>query len=591
MFRRIVARLTHKLWQLFYGHDETNVNHALNLVSAKPLPTWRQFTLINRIFSNQEKRITLSLLILCLISGSFLALRWFNNHTTLQPKTGDEYTEGIIGTPSTANPLLANSTAELDLARLTHRGLLSHDSNGNLIGDLAETWEASSDLKTYTIILRPDLRWSDGEPLTALDVIFTFQSLRDINQNSTWSRSLRDIKITTEGNLKIIFTLKEPYYYFPQTLTLGLIPAHIWQSIPTAQWLDTETSLKPIGSGPYRFKSLNYDQQENLKSYILEANPFTHTKAPHLTKITLRFYDDTPSVLEALHQEAVDGVGGITIQNGTSSRKFNTLSLLLPQYTAIFYNSQTNELFENKSIRQGLSYAVNRSLLVKKDLPNQTIPARGPFTWGEEKTQTAKYTISFNLAKAKELFTSAGFVRADKAEFYTKNGQILEFTLTLANQTEFITMAEGLKQQLSEVGVKINLNLVEPSSLYSDIIKTRNYQALLAKEIMGLDPDPYPFWHSSQSNAPGLNLANFQNRETDGLLTEARQTADNKIRLEKYMRFQEILSAESPATFLYSTNYNYTLDKDIQNIPNNIIGEPADRFNNLEDWYRNTTRQ
>lgn len=586
-----MGRLTHKLSQLFYGRDETNINHALCQVSVKPLPTWRQFTLINRIFSNQEKRIALGLLILCLLSGSLLMLQWFNKNTILQPKIGDEYVEGIIGTPRTANPLLVNSTAELDLARLTHRGLLIYNQNGNLIGDLAQAWEANSDLKTYTVTLRPDLHWSDDEPLTANDVVFTFQNLRDINQNSTWSRSLRDIKIVSEGTLKIIFTLKEPNYYFPHTLTLGLIPAHIWQNIPPQQWLGAEASLKPIGSGPYRFKNLNYDQLGNLKSYVLETNPFTHTKNPRLTKITLRFYGDTLSALEALRQETIDGVGGVVIQNGNGSHKFNNFSIIMPQYTAIFYNSQTNELLQNKSIRQGLNYAINRSLLVKKDLKNQAIPTRGPFTWGEEKTQTAKYGIFFNLDEAKRLFESAGFTRDDKAEFYTKNGQILEFVITLTNQAEFTTMAEALKQQLSEVGIKVSLNLVEPSSFYSNVIKTRNYQALLTKEITGLDSDPYPFWHSSQIPAPGLNLTNFQNREADKLLTEARQTADNKIRLEKYIRFQEILSAESPATFLYSTNYNYILDKDIQNIPNNVIGEPADRFNNLEDWYRNTTRQ
>jgi peptide/nickel transport system substrate-binding protein len=584
-----VGRLTHKLSQLFYGRDETNVNHALCQVSAKLLPTWRQFTLINRTFHNQEKRIALSLIILCLISGSLLMLRWLNNNTVLQPKTGDEYVEGIVGTPRTANPLLANSTAELDLARLTHRGLLSHDSNGNLIGDLAQNWEASSDLKTYTVTLRSNLHWSDGEPLTAIDAIFTFQNLRDANQNSIWSRSLRDIKITAEGDLKIIFTLKEPYYYFPHTLTLGLIPSHVWKNIPPAQWLTAEANLKPIGSGPYRFKNLNYDQQGNLKSYVLEVNPFAYTKTPYLTQITLRFYDDSPSVLEALRQETIDGVGGSIIQNGTSSHKFNTYSLILPQYTAIFYNQQTNEFLANKSIRQGLSYAINRSLLIKEFLKNQAIPTCGPFTWGEAKT--AKHCISFNLDKTKQLFESAGFVHANKAEFYTKNGQTLGFTLTLVNQPELITVAEILKQQLAEVGVKIELNMVEPVSFFTDIIKTRNYQALLTKEIMGLDPDPYPFWHSSQNNAPGLNLAKFQNREVDRLLTEARQTADNKIRLEKYTRFQEILSSESPATFLYSSNYNYILDKDIKNIPNNVIGEPADRFNNLEYWYRSTTRQ
>lgn len=518
-------------------------------------------------------------------------LRWFNKNTVLQPKTGGEYVEGIIGTPRTANPLLANSTAELDLARLTHRGLLSHDSNGNLIGDLAQNWEVSSDLKTYTVILRPNLHWSDGESLTALDAIFTFQSLYDANQNSVWSRSLRDIKITNEGAFKIIFTLKEPYYYFPHTLTLGLIPSHIWKNIPPAQWLTAEASLKPIGSGPYRFKNLNYNPMGGLKSYVLEANPFTHTKTPHLIKITLRFYNDTPSILEALQQKTINGVGGVTIQNGTNSHKFNTYSLILPQYTAIFYNSQTNELFKNKFIRQGLSYAINRSLLVKEYLKNQSIPARGPFTWGEEKTQTSKYSSYFNLEKAKESFANAGFIRTDKAKFYTKNEQTLEFILTLANQTELTIVAKALKQQLSEVGVKVDLNLVDPTSFYSDVIKTRNYQALLAKKIIGLEPDLYPFWHSSQSSAPGLNLANWQNREADRLLTEARQTADNKIRLEKYIRFQEILSEESPATFIYSANYNYIMDKDIKNVLGNIIGEPADRFNNLEDWYRNTTRQ
>ena len=123
------------------------------------------------------------------------------------------------------------------------------------------------------------------------------------------------------------------------------------------------------------------------------------------------------------------------------------------------------------------------------------------------------------------------------------------------------------------------------------VIEEKSYEVLLYGEIIGFDPDPYPFWHSSQNKVSGLNLSGFNNEEADKLLEEARVTTDKIIREEKYKKFQEILTKEKPAIFLYQPLYSYTVDKNIKGVKIDKVVSPADRFSNVEDWYVKTKKQ
>lgn len=368
------------------------------------------------------------------------------------------------------------------------------------------------------------------------------------------------------------------------------MPKHIWQNIPYDKWLVAETNFKPVGTGPWRFNSLTRDGQGQLRTYTVEPNPYSHTPSPYFKKFTLRFYTDTTSALEALRQGFIDSLGNISARDQAklNPKRFIIYNITLPQYTAIFYNPHTNQLLKNAIIRQGLSYAINRPVLIKEALSGQAQPATGPFIFGEVKNRASNQAISYDPTKSIQLFERAGFSRHGPGEIFFKDDTPLEITLTLANTDEQLRVAEEIKKQWEQVGVKVNLQPVSTLFIQSDVINPRNYQALLISEMMGLDPDPYPFWHSSQIAAPGLNLALFQNHEADRLLTEARQTLDETARLEKYVQFQEILHQESPATFLYSLNYSYAQSYAIKGFNRSVMGQPAERFLDSANWYQKT---
>ena len=561
-------------------------------VFGPTLPSWHQLRLLPKILSTNEKRAGISLIILVVFSSLALSWRSYEKNTTVTPKAGGEYIEGVVGNPRTTNPLLATNDADLDLAFLTHRGLFSTDDQGKIIQDLAESWELSSDEKTYLIKLRPGLKWSDGQPLTSADVVFTFASSRQEKLASPLSASFRDITITAIDDLTVSFTLKEPYVSFLYALTVGLVPQHIWQKIPYERWLQSEANLKPVGTGPFRFNSLTRDGQGNIYNYILESNPYYSAAVPYFKKFSLRFYPDMPSALEALRQGMIDGLGDLSSQDkaNLNRNRFIVYDVSLPQYTAIFYNSNTNNALKESAVRQGLSYAINRPDLIQQALFSQAQPATSPFTFGEFKTHTNGESITYDPTKTIQLFELAGYKKAEVSGNFTKGDQALEITLTVVANDDQLRVANVIKQQWEAVGVVVKIQAVSASLLQSEIINPRNYQALLASEVVGLDPDPYPFWHSSQVAAPGLNLAQWQNREADQLLVEARQTFDESARLEKYENWQNILRQESPATFLYSINYSYAQSYYIKGFARSIMGQPAERFLNAASWYRRTER-
>lgn len=550
----------------------------------------RQWSLLPRVLSRQERRTAIALLALVAVILVLAGWRWFERNSVLAPQATGEFNEAIIGQPTTANPLLAVSEADITLAQLTHRGLFRANGQGDIEPDLAESYSTDATSSVYLVTLKSGLVWSDGVPMTADDVVFTVQALQNPKLMSPYAVTMGGIKAEREDERTVRFTLKEPYVPFPYALTFGLVPAHVWKNIPFERWADAETNLRPVGSGPYAFRSLTRDGQGVVRNYVLEPNPHTHTAAPYLRRITLRFYPDYPSAIDGLRQGAVDGVGGVSraALSELSNRRFVTHDLVLPQYTAVFYNPRTSTLLKERSIRTGLSYAINRPSLIQEAIGGAAKPATSIFTYGELRVKTASQGITYDPTRAVQLFESAGFKRADTSAPFTKNDENLGFTLTVPGHEDLVQTAEALKRQWAEAGVTVNLEIVPPDSL-AEVIRGHGYEALLMTEVIGLDPDPYPFWHSSQAE-PGLNVALFQHRDADELLSQARRESDPAKRQELYVAFQNILNEYQPATLLYSATYSYVMVRGISGFSTEVIASPPDRLQSLGSWYRATKR-
>lgn len=547
------------------------------------LPTWKQIKLFRKILTFREKYFT-ALLILLLLSGvTFLTFRWYDRSTVLAATTGGEYNEGIVGSPRTANILLANTGADLDLTRLTSRGLLIYRQE-KLEPDLAESWTIGPDQRTYTITVKDNLRWSDGIPLTAKDVFFTFTSLQNKNLHTPLGTSFKDVKLLLIDDKHVRFILKEPYASFLNALTISIIPAHVWQPIPVQKWTNAEANLNVVGTGPFRLKAIARESDNSIRSISLEKNPFTHTSPAYLDAITLKFYPDLTSATLALRQGSINGLASFRegISASLSTHNFNWHRLFLPGYSAIFFNSKQNQLLQNKKIRQGLRAAINQKALVEQVLNNHATPTT---TFLNTYTSTKQN----DTPAMSSILTEAGYTRNDRGQ-YLKDNVLAEFTLTVAQTETQTKIGQALAGQLSRVGIKMDITTIPNYSFQTELAK-RNYEAILASEVIGLDSDPYPFWHSSQAEAPGLNLAQFQNDEADKILVQARQTLDASARAKLYEKFENILAIEAPAIFLYNDPYNYIMNPTVRGAEQTSINQPSDRFNTVEKWYVHTARQ
>lgn len=195
--------------------------------------------------------------------------------------------------------------------------------------------------------------------------------------------------------------------------------------------------------------------------------------------------------------------------------------------------------------------------------------------------------LEFKKEKTMERLGNLDKLKEQK--FYRKRGeQFLNIKLTTIDRAENIITAELIKKMWSKIGVEVEVDIVDKSRIQKDVIQPRNYESLLFGEVIGFDPDPYPFWHSSQNQNFGLNLSVFSNKDVDQLLEDARKTDNEQTRNDKYIHFQNILAKELPAIFLYSPTYLYPLSEKIKGFDISRISIPSDRFNNLDEWYLKT---
>ncbi len=562
-------------------------------LNGHKFPRWKQLKQLPKTISKKEYQIIQILLIIVLICSSFLIYTNYFKKLTTAPKNGGECSEGLIGSPLYINPILAQShiNADLDLSHLIFSGLLKYNENLEIVPDLAEKYEISEDQKTYTFHLKKNAQWHDGEKITASDVVFTIQSIQNPDFKSPLYRSFEGVTVEKIDDYTVRFTLQEPYAAFLNILTVGLIPQHLWYDIPAINAKLAVYNQKPIGSGPFKFKSLVKEKSGIIKLYVLEKNKDYYGKIPYINKIIFKFYPNYENAIDALINKEVQSLGFLPkeyLKKFSNKRDLNLYNIPLSQYTAVFFNSKNNELLENKKIKEALSYSIDKNKILEDVLQNQGQIIDGPILpdFLGYNPEIKKY--NYDPEKAVKLLANDGWDL--DGETLKKDDQELKIILTTIEQSENIKTANLIKESWESIGIKAELQIAPKDKIEKEIINPRNYQALLYGEIIGYDPDLFPFWHSSQREAPGVNLAKYANRRADQLLEEARLTNDNDLRNKNYQEFQNLLIEDLPAIFLYTPTYTYPVNKKIKGFNLQRIANPFDRFINIENRYIKTEK-
>jgi peptide/nickel transport system substrate-binding protein len=562
-------------------------------VGLKNLKTFRRHQLpqILETFSKKEINTVLIALLIFILAGGFLVVNALSSKGP-GPRYGGDLKEGVIGQPQFINPLLAsNSTVDSDLSRIIYAQILKYDQSENLTPDLASSLpQISSDQKTYTIKLRPDLKWSDGQPLNADDVVFTIQTI----QNSAFGSPLRPnwarVKVTKLDDLTISFTLREISASFINNFALGILPKHIWQGINASSFRLTDNNLKPIGSGPFVLKQIKKSSAGTIKSITLIPNDQYYQGRPYLNTVTFNFYDGYDSLISAYQGREIQSLGFVPFDRNNflaGSNKTNQDRVNLPQYQAAFFNLAKNPILADKAVRQALSLATNRDTIINDAYLGNAAAAFSPILEGSlGYDPTVAESVHFDLNQAASILNTDGWVLDTATNLRMKNKKPLEFNL-VTNGDDVINpkIAQILQGQWQQIGAKVDLVIVGSDELELQYIRPRNFDALLFSENIGADPDPFAFWSSSQSHDPGLNLSGFNNTTADKLLTQARQTSDTSVRANDYVQFQQIINDQLPAIFLVRSLYIYSTPKNLQGINLKNVISASERFTDINHWY------
>jgi peptide/nickel transport system substrate-binding protein len=581
--------------------EQNDVNQQLILqLSNKKIPNWSQVKQLPKFLNRAEKfNLSTALIVLVLAIGIF-GWRLYIKSSIAIPDFGGSYTEGLIGAPHLVNPILASSDVDRDLVKLIFSGLMKFNEQGNLVPDLASSYTIDAEQTTYTFELRDNLRWHDDEPITVDDIIFTIDSIKNPDYNSPLKNSFSGVTIQRINDKTIQFNLEKPFSPFLSILTTGIVPEHLWYSVPAFSASLTDLNTKPIGSGPYSFSSLIRDTSGNIKNYTLEAYEGYHLPPAFISELHFKFYPDFFTGVSALENKNIDGLIYLPkeFKDQIDTNKVSLHNLQFPQFTAVFFNPKNNELLSDKKFRQALAVSINKERVLTEVLNGDGQIIHTPILPGLLGYDSELKAPEYSPEQAAVTLDELGWKMPEEGSFRTKASEEededpieLSIKLTTIDQSENVKIVNIIKEAWEEIGIKIDLEIVSKEKIKKNVIEPRDYQVLVFGEVVNINSGPYPFWHSSQNQHPGLNLSLLANKDIDKHLEDVRAANIDENKLEPLKNFQEKLLELNFAIFLYNPTYIYPTTDKLQGLDDlQFINLPADRFNNVNSWFVKTRR-
>jgi len=468
----------------------------------------------------------------------------------VKPAYGDTFIEASIGEPSNLLPILATDSSSSEINGLVYSGLVRYDKELKLEGELAESWDISPDNLTITFHLRKGVKWHDGEPFTSADVMFTYQLYIDPETPTAYAESYKQVlhaEAPDEHTFRV--TYEKPYAPALGSWGMRVLPKHLLEGTPITK---SPLSRKPVGTGPYVFKEWTPGEK-----VVLEANPDYFEGRPFLKRVVYRVIPDQSTQFLLLRNGDLDYMDLTPIQYQTQTdtlafeRRFNKYRYLAFSYTYLGYNLE-RPLFQDRRVRQALSYAINKDEIIEGVLLGLGQAATSPYkpdTWVYNRNV---HRYPYDPDKARELLAEVGWRDSNNDGILDKDGKPFRFTI-ITNQGNDLRIKSGeiLQQRFREIGVDVKLRVIEWAAFLKDFIHAGNFDACILGWSGGPEPDQYNIWHSSKTGPRQLNFIHFRNEEVDHLLEVGRRTFDQQKRKQVYDRFQEILAEEQPYTFLY----------------------------------------
>ncbi len=517
-----------------------------------------------------EWGLLVTALILLAVAQAF----WFaNSYSEDVFSRGGSYIEATLGDVSSMNPLFATTNSEKVLSRLMFGTLATIDYSGHTNIGLASKIAPSEDGRTWIVKLRDNLVWSDGEPITNEDVLFTTELIRNPRVNSIYDADLSNVKVSSNENGEIVFELPATYADFISALDFPILPKHVLGNSDPETLIENTFSSAPVTSGAFSFNALQSTSKTNEKVLYLSANPDYYKGRPLLNSFAIHTYNDKESIISALNAGTVTATAELTeadrdlVNAGLFFEKNSSLS----SGTFIFFNSK-NALLKKPELRSAIRQGINIDKLREK--APDTVALNYPLLASQIKLTNYPAIPSTDIEAAKSKIQE---ILGDERP-----------TLNIAtvNMGFLPAVANEFSEELKTLGLDSNVTVYEENQDFiTNIISTRGYDILIYDIELGSDPDLLPYYHSSQTTSGGLNLSNYRNALVDDLLLGARDTLDEELRIKKYESFLEYWVADVPAIGLYQTNLTYYYNRNARTFSDGVkLVTALDRFSDVTDW-------
>lgn len=491
-----------------------------------------------------------------------------------QKTTGDVLIVPDYQKLSSINPLVTTTTLSALLSEIIFDGLIQLDEHFEAKPRLAYSWDRSEDGRTWTFHLRPGVKFHDGVELTAEDVEFTFQKIRDLQVGSPYMFIFQDIEsITVTDKHTFRIALKKPLASFLQTLDVGILPKHLLDNEDIQR---TSFNQHPVGTGLFKLKFWSE------KEIILEANTGYFRGRAFLNQIHVNVYPNREAAWAKLMAGEADFFDFLSPDNYQILKQvpaFNFYSVPMPFYYLIAFNLR-DVLFKDQKVRQALNYAVNKEEIVTKVLRREGQVSAGTIYPGSWAYNPGIKPYPYDPKKALILLKESGWEDHDGDHFLDKDGKTFEFTV-------HVNVGDDLKQrvllliqqQFLDIGIKLHVKLFDAND--TGFLFKKNFDSHFPEIMAKGDPDlSYKHWHSSQIEK-GINVSSYRNADVDRLLEEGRIEFDQEKRKAIYFEFQEKIHDDPPGIFLFWTNYLVGVQKRFKEV--NI--SPVGPFAKIQEWY------
>ena len=509
------------------------------------------------------------------------------------PVPGGQVVEAITGSPGPLNPLFEQEENARDIDTLIYQGLTTLDKNQKVVGLLAAGWTIGDNGLSYTFNLRSNVRWADGKPFTADDVMFTYGILQSPDYQEPTQQNWKQLKVEELGKLQVKFTLKSQWAGFALAMRHGIIAKHLFQDVRVADMAASQYSgARAIGTGPFKVGSITSDRHQ----VTLDRNPYARPK-PYLDNFVFRSYPLLDDAVDAVSRGEADMAGELALQAASALARRPDLVLVQVRtfiVATVLFNL-TPDLavyFNPPSVRQALNQAIDRKKIVRDVLEGRADPAPGPIPpsdWAFSKPAAEK--LSYDQVQAQKALQAAGWTMNLQTGILSRAGREFSVTLVTTDAYPFRQVAEEVSAQLRLIGVQVKLAPSVPASvLVSKYLIGRQYQMALTVLDGGADPDQSSFWHSGQS-PDTINFAvDRLPRQAliDKDLEDGVANTDVTTRRSKYEDFQQLMSDAAPAIFLFEPHYTYVVSKRVRGLHTNPVIDPGDRFEYVSDWYVTT---